>query len=146
MKKQISYATFMTRVFSTVFDIALFGMFLAIFQSFLGFIITLFYTQQPIEEKSPYILVYYLIYQLIQLALLFAYAFSFWHYFSATPAKILLRLKIVDSQTLKKPSTYQFLIRFLASFTFPIGIWFAFFSKQKQTLSDIISKTLVIKS
>ena len=43
----------------------------------------------------------------------FLLTIMFWHYRSATPGKMILGMKIVDAQTLDKPSTGKLCIRYL---------------------------------
>lgn len=73
---------------------------------------------------------------------------AFWFAKSATPGKMLFALKIIDATTGLKPSTKQFIIRYLAYYlsTIPIGlgfIWIAF-DKRKQGWHDKLAGTLVI--
>lgn len=74
----------------------------------------------------------------------------FWIYKSATPGKIALKLTIVDSRTGEKPSSGQFIIRYLCYYVslLPLGLgilWVAF-DKRKQGWHDMIANTVVIKS
>ena len=73
----------------------------------------------------------------------------FWHYRSATPGKMICRLIIVDAQTLQKPSTKQFVIRYFAYIisTLPLflGYFWIAFDDRKQAWHDKIAKTVVIK-
>jgi uncharacterized RDD family membrane protein YckC len=73
----------------------------------------------------------------------------FWIYKSATPGKILLELTIVDAVTLEKPSTKQFIIRYLGYYVSAIplllGIIWVGFDKRKQGWHDKIAGTVVIE-
>jgi uncharacterized RDD family membrane protein YckC len=74
---------------------------------------------------------------------------AFWIYKSATPGKMLTKLKIVDAKTGEKPSLRQFMLRYLgyfvSSFIFCLGfIWIAF-DKRKQGWHDKIAGTVVIR-
>ena len=72
----------------------------------------------------------------------------FWFAKSATPGKILFRLLIVDAKTLQKPSTKQFIIRYLGYYVsalpFCLGFIWIGFDKRKQGWHDKLANTLVI--
>lgn len=72
----------------------------------------------------------------------------FWHYRSATPGKMMLSLVIADANTLQKPTTKQFTIRYFAYFvsTIPLCLgflWIAFDSR-KQGWHDKLANTVVL--
>jgi uncharacterized RDD family membrane protein YckC len=73
---------------------------------------------------------------------------AFWFFKSATPGKMLLKLKILDAKTGKQPTTMQFILRYLGYFLssiFLLGfIWIAF-DKKKQGFHDKIAGTIVGK-
>lgn len=74
----------------------------------------------------------------------------FWRYCQATPAKMLFDLKIVDATTGQKPTTQQWVIRYVGYFVslLPLGLgylWVAFDPK-KQSFHDKMANTLVIYS
>ena len=73
----------------------------------------------------------------------------FWVYKSATPGKLMTNLIIVDAKTGGKPSTGQFIGRYLAYYLSAIPlclgfIWVAF-DKRKQGWHDKLAGTLVIR-
>jgi uncharacterized RDD family membrane protein YckC len=72
----------------------------------------------------------------------------FWHAKSATPGKMLFSLKIVDAKTGEKPSTKQFIIRYLGYYVsaipFLVGFYWIAFDKRKQGWHDKIAGTVVI--
>lgn len=72
-----------------------------------------------------------------------------WMYSSMTPGKWLLRMRIVDQKTYKKPTNKQFIVRYLSYFvsTVPLGLGFfaVAWDKKKQGWHDKIAGTLVIK-
>lgn len=74
----------------------------------------------------------------------------FWVYKSATPGKILTKLSIVDAKTGGKPSTGQFIGRYLGYFVstipFFLGIIWIAFDRQKQGWHDKLAGTVVIRS
>jgi uncharacterized RDD family membrane protein YckC len=72
----------------------------------------------------------------------------FWIYRSATPGKMVVKVKIVDAKTGEQPSTGQYIGRYLAYFvsSFPLGlgiIWVAF-DKRKRGWHDMLAGTVVI--
>lgn len=73
----------------------------------------------------------------------------FWVYRSATPGKMILRLKIVDADSGEKPSTGQFIGRyfgyFVATIPFLLGIIWVAFDSRKQGWHDKLAKTVVIR-
>jgi len=74
---------------------------------------------------------------------------AFWLYKSATPGKMILKLKIVDAKTGRKPTALQFIIRYLGYFLssiFLLGfIWIAF-DRRKQGFHDKLAGTVVIRN
>jgi hypothetical protein len=107
-----------------------------------------------------------------------SYTLFFWFAYSATPGKLILKIKIADSKTFQKPTKWQFVKRLLVqhgayilplfidyflsegatleilssvfgilSLVLPIiNISCFLFTKQEQTLHDIIAGTVVIRS
>ncbi len=74
------------------------------------------------------------------------YIVYFWNKFSASPGKIIMRIKIVNYKDISKPSLKSFIIRYLG---YPICIFNVFsfiFNKKKRLLHDVISGTIVIGS
>ena len=72
----------------------------------------------------------------------------FWHYRSATPGKMALKLAIVDADTFKQPSTKQFVIRYVGYFVSTIALCLGFlwvaFDPRKQAWHDKFANTVVI--
>lgn len=73
----------------------------------------------------------------------------FWTYKSATPGKMLLKLAIVDATSGQKPSTGQFLLRYVGYYVsmLPLfaGIVWVGLDKRKQGWHDKLANTVVIK-
>ena len=72
---------------------------------------------------------------------------AFWLYKSATPGKMLLKLTIVDAKNGEKPTTVQFIIRYLGYFLssiFLLGFIWVAFDKRKQGWHDKIAGTVVV--
>ena len=74
----------------------------------------------------------------------------FWAYKSATPGKMATKLTIVDAKTGEKPSTAQFIGRYLGYYVSMIplflGIIWVGIDKRKQGWHDKLAGTVVIKS
>lgn len=85
---------------------------------------------------------------------LFTYIFPaivviiFWSYRSATPGKMITRVNIVDAATGEKPSTRQYLLRYIgyyfSSIPFFLGIIWVAIDKRKQGWHDKLAGTLVV--
>jgi uncharacterized RDD family membrane protein YckC len=72
----------------------------------------------------------------------------FWAYKSATPGKLILKLRIVDAKTGEKPSTAQWLLRYLGYYlsavVFMLGFIWVGLDRRKQGWHDKIARTVVI--
>ena len=73
----------------------------------------------------------------------------FWIYKSATPGKMITSLKIIDAETGEKPTTGQFVGRYLSYYVsiipFFLGFIWAGFDERKQSFHDKLAGTVVIK-
>lgn len=74
---------------------------------------------------------------------------AFWMYRSATPGKMILKLRIVDRESLANITPKQAIIRyvgyFIGSLVFCLGIIWVAFSKEKRGWHDYMAGTVVIK-
>ena len=74
----------------------------------------------------------------------------FWIYKSATPGKMATKLTIVDARTGNKPTTGQFVIRYLGYYvsTLPLllGLIWVGIDKRKQGWHDKLAGTVVLKN
>jgi len=74
----------------------------------------------------------------------------FWTYKSATPGKMALKLTILDAQTGQKPTTQQFIVRYMGYFvsTIPLflGLIWVGIDKRKQGWHDKIAGTVVVRN
>lgn len=74
----------------------------------------------------------------------------FWYYKSATPGKMIFRLKIVDAKTLGRLSMGQIIGRYFAyiisALPLLIGFFWVAFDQRKQGWHDKLAGTLVIVS
>lgn len=75
---------------------------------------------------------------------------SFWIYKSATPGKMVARLRIVDAQSGNQPTVGQYVVRYLGYFASSILLFLGFiwisFDKRKQGWHDKLAGTVVIRS
>ncbi|WP_373083123.1 RDD family protein [Zhongshania sp.] len=74
----------------------------------------------------------------------------FWVYKSATPGKLLLKIKIVDAKTGAKPAAWQWLIRYIgyyvSAFVFMLGFIWVGLDRRKQGWHDKLAGTVVISA
>jgi len=72
----------------------------------------------------------------------------FWQYKQATPGKMLFNARIVDAKTGKKPSTGQWVIRYLgyipSTLVFGLGFLWVALDKKKQGWHDKMAGTVVV--
>jgi len=73
----------------------------------------------------------------------------FWIYKSATPGKMATGLTIVDAKTGGKPTTRQFIVRYLGYYVSMLPLFLGFlwvaFDKRKQGWHDKLAGTVVIR-
>lgn len=71
-----------------------------------------------------------------------------WYQWSATPGKLLLRMKIVDAITGEKPSFLQMIVRYLGYFPSGLiagfGFWWIYLNRKRQGWHDKMADTVVI--
>lgn len=92
----------------------------------------------------------YIIVQVLSFVFLLLYHVYFWSKFAATPGKMLLKCKIVDSEDAMRPIPIKrYVARFfsyiISALPLCIGFIISSFTKRRQTLHDLISKTVVIR-
>lgn len=174
MKKQIIYPKIIPRLFSITIDLFLISIIspfiMSVFaklvygfafkeyiarvqtdtQSSIG-IDQIFYNPAFVDylsesHKAVSYLACIIILNFINFLLVGAYFVSFWKYLGATPGKLVMGMRIVDTDTLEKPSTSQSIKRYCGYLTALFGIWSIFFTAHRQALHDKISSTMVIKS
>lgn len=165
------YATFTSRMMASVIDIVLTAIFLvplfSIIQNAmdLGFFHTVientvktngaltvdglmrelqFWPQEQIRLEILKVLKF----NTIELAVTTPIILLFWVYRSATPGKMILRMKIVDAKTGGAPSKAQLIGRYFGYFlsTLPLGLGFLwiYYDKKKQGWHDKLAGTVVI--
>lgn len=74
----------------------------------------------------------------------------FWIYKSATPGKMLTKLTIVDAKTGEKPSTGQFIVRYIGYYIsilpLMLGLFWIGFDRRKQGWHDKLAGTVVVRN
>ncbi len=171
MKKQIIYPRFIPRLFAMTIDLMLLSIALTPIMNFIARYVFLYLFQQffldfsvdvnnqtalraamQIPEFSSYItasrfFTYTGLLFIINTIFMGVYFIFFWHKFGATPGKMLMRMKIVDSSDFSsKPSIYRLFKRFVGYVTLFIGIFRMAFSKNGQATHDKMANTIVIKN
>jgi len=169
MSKQISYPDFITRVFCTSLDLLIIAFLVTATDPIIRKHSCLFSLNEIIASNnldasnlpaleeffSAYkfssqndvraLLLCKIITPISEIIMLAAYTLFFWYKWGQTPAKIIMRLKIVDKTTLQKPSKYQLIKRLAFTILYPLSILYAIVSRNKQSLHDLLSGTTVIK-
>lgn len=77
------------------------------------------------------------------------YATLWWHYFAATPGKMICRLKIVDAKTGGPMGDWQSILRVMCYFVSAIPLGLGFFwiaiDKKRRGWHDLLAGTMVIR-
>ena len=72
----------------------------------------------------------------------------FWFYRSATPGKMILKAKIVDEDSLGKPQTWQWIVRYLGYYVsmllLGLGFLWVGWDSRKQGFHDKLARTVVV--
>lgn len=161
MKKQIIYPNLVPRIFASTLDLFLLSILATPITTFISFKLSTFLFDVNIAEITikaiggqefdhditmSKVLIYIILIALMNFIIVGTYFIVFWIYYSATPGKMIMHMKIVDAATLGKPSKWQLIKRFCGYMSILFGIWFIVVSKQRQALHDKIAGTAVIKS
>ena len=170
MKKQIIYPKFIPRLFATTIDLFLLSLITTPVMNFISkyvfmFVFKEFFIQKNIDMSNSILMAeavktpefmefitprnsftYMGIILALHTIIMATYFIGFWVYKGATPGKLIMRTKIVDANTFEKPTTYQFVKRFLWYITAFFGIWSILFTKQRQAFHDKRACTVVIKA
>ena len=131
------YAGFWKRTLATFIDsIWLYGIIYTMLWYLMGYSI--------LNTESEYTLIHFVFEYLIPLIVVMV----FWITKAATPAKMILRMKIVDAETNEVVSPKRLFVRYLAYFVailpFGLGFLWVAWDKKKQGWHDKIAKTVVI--
>lgn len=157
------YASFFARVVASVIDSIVLGVFLI---PIIGGLSEIFFADVDMElfrhnlyQTKHYREVLILLkesgvlakVQFESIAQLFAFSIFiilFWSYTSSTPGKMLLKMVIVDANTLEKPTKKQWTLRYLGYFVSVLSIFIGFawvaLDKKRQGWHDKIAGTVVI--
>lgn len=170
MKVQVLYASFMPRLFSTMMDLSFAAILLIPITRFVNrrsfinkfgdilreknvdiddynALMSVLHSPEFAPYSTPSTIIELMIPMFCVQTVCFIFYFTMlWHCFGTTPIKYLMRMKVVDKVTFKKPTIFQALRRIFGTIFFPLGVWSAFFTPQKQTFHDKISGTVVIKA
>lgn len=75
---------------------------------------------------------------------------TFWYFFSATPGKMLFKIRIVDSETGMPPSLKRYIIRYFglifSGLMLGLGFFWVQWNKRRRSWHDMMAKTYVVKS
>ncbi len=130
---EVNYAGFKVRLFAFLFD-------------FILNTLTLAFLSIPLD---PYIVQFPFILDGLVLFVLPWIIVLFWYIFGATIGKMIFKIKVVDSQTLKRPPIRRLVLRYFGYFICSFSAGLAYLDinhdKRKQALHDRMSKTVVIK-
>lgn len=84
----------------------------------------------------------------IQYTLLAAYSFVFWHFYAATPGKMVMRLRIVDAKTGAPITDRQSVVRLIGYLVSGMALMIGFFaiswSSRRQGWHDVMAGTVVV--
>ena len=139
MNEEVKYAGFWSRFLATIIDsIWLYG----IIYTILWFLVS----ENLFDPRAGYTAIQFTFEWLIP----FAVVMVFWITKSATPGKMILKMKIVDSETFDKVSAVRLFVRYLAYFVSMIPLFLGFlwiaWDEKKQGWHDKIAKTVIIKT
>jgi uncharacterized RDD family membrane protein YckC len=139
MNEGIKFAGFWERVLASLIDsIWMYGIIYSI--------LIAIYSVEIFSPETEYSAVQFFFEYIIPLVVVLL----FWHFKSATPGKMLLKMKIVDADTFEKVPNSRLFIRYIAYFasTIPLCLGFMWvgWDKRKQGWHDKIARTVVIKS
>lgn len=84
----------------------------------------------------------------MQMTVICVFSFFCWHFWAATPGKMLLRMKIVDAKTEQPISDLQGILRvcgyFISATCFLLGFFWIGIDRRKQAWHDKLADTVVI--
>lgn len=167
-EKQVLYAKFAPRIFTSMIDIYIVGLAILYPMTFIAKTVFLYiFDQVLIDQKinlndissidklihshdfifshTSSFIQYSIILLLIQTLALSCYFIFFWTKFGTTPAKYIFGIRVVNSISMKNLTIGASIIRILGLVTSPIGIWAIFFTKKHQSIHDKFADSIVIK-
>ncbi|KYH12588.1 RDD family protein [Neorickettsia sp. 179522] len=157
----VIYASQFKRSVSTITDLLFCVLILKVSGYFLSFLVDLQFPVEVLEryrfglpisqaEKALTIEFYksVLVVQVFQLILLATLFVTCWHRFGCTPGKWILRLRLLDDETLEKPSVSACIKRLIilpfSLLIFFLGIFWSLFDRKSRTWHDIFAGTVVV--
>lgn len=170
MKKQIIYPKFIPRIFAMIIDLVILSVTLAPLMNIISQYVFVLHFQDffhangintsdveamAAASKTPEfaeqitaskLITYIGSLFIVNTTFMGVYFVFFWRKFCATPGKIIMRMKIVNADDYKTPTTFQLIKRFFGYITALIGMWTILFSKKGLALHDKMAGTVVIKS
>lgn len=170
MKKQVTYSKFVPRLFATSIDLIILSLVLtpimgAITKLVFAYNFGDYFVANGIDindsemmsltisspEFAQYLtlgnfLKYTITLMCINGLFMSFYFVGFWRRFGATPGKMAMRIKIVDSENYTTPSLWRLTKRFLYYVTAFVGIWSIVVTQRGQALHDKMARTVVVKA
>jgi uncharacterized RDD family membrane protein YckC len=142
MNSEIRYAGFWLRFLATIVDwIWLYGIVYTILWFLVG--------PDIFSSKFTYKATYTPTRILFEWILPFVVVMTFWITKSATPGKMLFKLRIVDADTGETVPAARLFLRYIAYFVSMLPLYFGFFwvawDKRKQGWHDKIAKTVIVR-
>jgi uncharacterized RDD family membrane protein YckC len=150
---EIKYASFGYRMLASVIDNIL-SVFLlvplfSVVNKFFPFLAAPAASENPTKEEAIAIMVNSMPSIFFQSTVVAVIVILFWIYKSATPGKMILKMKIVDAKTGAHPTNAQMFLRYLGYFASVIpaclGFVWIYYDKKKQGFHDKIAGTVVIR-
>jgi uncharacterized RDD family membrane protein YckC len=141
-ENKIVFAGFWLRVCANLIDTIIFVPLIFLF-------LLIIYGADALLHKEVEVLYLGVWHFILEVIIPFMLVVWLWLRFSATPGKMLLRLKVVDIKTSEPLSFWQAIIRYFgylpAVFCLFIGIIWIVFDKRKQGWHDKLASTAVIR-
>ncbi len=150
---EIKYASFGYRMLASVIDVILSSIllfpFFIVVNKFFPFLAPPIPSSNPTVEELIALMADSMPSTLFQAIVFTIILMLFWVYKSATPGKMILKMKIVDAKTGAHPTNKQLIIRCLgyniSVLTFCLGFVWIYYDKKKQGFHDKIAGTVVIR-
>lgn len=138
MESEIRYAGFWLRTLATVIDsIWLYGIIYTILWFLVG--------SDIFNQEARYTMTQFTFQWIIPLIVVMA----FWLTKSATPGKMLFKMRIVDAETFQPVSSSRLLVRYLSYFISMLPLFFGClwvaWDKKKQGWHDKIARTVIVR-
>jgi uncharacterized RDD family membrane protein YckC len=163
MKKQIIYVKFTSRLIARTFDMAITSIIFAPIMNFISQNLFFYFFQISLADtiysedqdamanfwaqiNMNNFLIYMSLIFSCNLVFIALYDILSLYKFGATLGKMIMRIKIVDEESLQNPSLKQSFIRFVGYFLAIFSIWGMIFHSKHQGFHDRLAKTIAIKA